>query len=155
LIGQGLQKAGAYCYQRPSRAGKFRNISIVSHPKTALFCPHQRKATLFVASCRQSGPAERDTQAIVEGRLSTGHKIIAFQKTNSQEIAGFGVKGYRMFHEATISTHATLRQIAHLTSNLSMSARLRHANGRVALFMKNLRMAGGMAEWNPLIEQFG
>jgi len=57
---------------------------------------------LFATSCGQSGPSEKDAQAIVESRLITGHKIIAFQKTNGQEIDGFGVKGYRMFYEATI-----------------------------------------------------
>lgn len=57
---------------------------------------------LIATSCGQSGPSERDAQAIVvEGNLSLGHRIVTFKKTNGQEIDG-GVKGYRMFYEATV-----------------------------------------------------
>ena len=56
---------------------------------------------LFVASCALSAPSERDGQALMQSKLVPGHKIVTFKKTNGQAIDGAGVKGYRMFYEAT------------------------------------------------------
>jgi hypothetical protein len=57
---------------------------------------------LVVTSCGQSGPSERDAQTIVERSFISGDKIVTFNKTNGQEIDGFGGKAYRMFYEATV-----------------------------------------------------